>query len=531
MTDIEKAHGVIENLTSENADLRSRLDAANGQIANLQYEVAYLRKQMFGRKTETRKVILSDGTEVTEIDLFNEAEAEAMPNAPELEAATPVKGHVRRKKQKLSKEELLKTIPHEKEVIDAPENDRHCEKHPGAEMKPLGEKLIRTEVRYIPAKVVAVDIYQKSYQCPVCHDEDHFNVMKAPVPAPILDNSSIVSASLLAAVIHQKYEQAVPLYRQEKEWRAIGLPLTRATMANWIIAASKYYFSLLAGHMRKILIEEDVLHADETYIQVHKEKGKGNATKSYMWCYCSSPLGARHAIRLFQYEKGRKGAYAEEFLKGFDGILVRDQFAGYNQVTGVRHAGCWAHLRRYFVNAIPPGMKVRPESLAGQAIAKIDEIFAIERELKQASIDERQKQRQEREKPLVDAFFAWAESSRSSAVPKSKIGAALNYALSARKTFYTYLDDGRVSMSNATAENAIRPFVIGRKNWMFSDSPRGAAASAAIYSLVETCKANNLDPAKYFEAILTRMPGEPFRQRPELLDEYMPWSKEMQGNC
>lgn len=183
------------------------------------------------------------------------------------------------------------------------------------------------------------------------------------------------------------------------------------------------------------------------------------------------------------------------------------------------------------MNAIPPRMKASPERLAGQAIAKIDEIFAIERELKEAAVEERQKQRQEREKPLVDAFFAWAESSQSSAVPKSKIGAVINYAMSARKTFYTYLDDGRVSISNATAENAIRPFVIGRKNWMLSDSPRGAADSAAIYSLVETCKANGLDPAKYFESILTRMPNEPFWQKPELLDEYMPWSKAMQDNC
>lgn len=293
--------------------------------------------------------------------------------------------------------------------------------------------------------------------------------------------------------------------------------------------------------MRSVLLGASVLHADETPVQVHREseaRSQRKKQQSYMWLYATSPLEqGRPPIRLFEYQPSRSGDCAVAFLKGFRGVLVHDQFSGYNKLEGVTHAGCWAHLRRRFVEVArnagqhdDPAKKKRT-ALSQQAIEKMQPIYALEEKAKALAPEERQKLRLSQEKPLVEAFFAWAETTLPLVAPKCKLAEAFRYALKAKDALCVYLGNGCVSMTNNPAENAIRPFTVGRKNWLFSDSPKGAAASAAIYSLVETAKANGLDPEKYLAYVLTNMPDKTFKDNPALLEEFMPWAKAAQEAC
>lgn len=515
-----------ESLTQEIKELRQKNADQDNKIRILEEQLYQLRKKLYGRRSEKTSVL----SDATQLNLFNEAEVEAKAGArePQLQE-TEVKAH-RRKKQKGHKEELISSLPHEKEVCDVPEEERKCPRHPGVSLVPLGEKLIRTEVRHIPAQIKVVEIWQKSYQCPACREEDHFTVMKGKVPQALLPQS-IASASSVAEIIHQKYELGVPLYRQEPLWKSMGLSLPRARMAYWLIALNRDYLSSLAGYMHQLLLRQPVLHCDETVVQVMNEEGRRNTTKSYMWVMCSGPFSDMPPIRLFRYRPGRSGDFARELLTGFHGVLVRDQYGGYNKVEDITPAGCWAHLRRKFIEASPKGADEPPETLTGQAILQIRKIFEIERDLQDHTPEERQKERQERAKPLVDAFFAWVESHRPEVTAKCKLREAMDYALNGRKTYYTYLENGLVSQTNAAAENSIRPFAVGRKNWLFSNSPKGADASASIYSLIETCKANKVEPYRYFEYILIRLPNNSSPKTAEDFERYMPWDPEIQANC
>lgn len=515
LKNMEKMQKHIEQVEDENRYLKEQLAA--------------MRKQLYGRRSEKTSVIFDAENE--QLSLFNEVETDSKPSTPEpeVEPATEVKAH-RRRKSKGHQEELLKILEHEKIVCDIPDDEQNCDRCHG-KLTVLGEeKLIRSEIKKIPARLVVVDYYQKTYQCEACRKDEHFSVKKGTVPKAVLPHS-IASPSAIASVIHQKYALGVPLYRQEQEWRELGLGLSRATMANWLIGVHKYYLAFLVGRLRELLLQEEVLHADETVLQVLNEKNRKNTTKSYLWLYCSSVFEPKHKIRFFDYQPGRSGSFAKEFLKGFSGYLVHDQYAGYNKVENVTDGFCWAHLRRYFTESLPEGTKDKESSLAGQAIRRINELFALEAEFKDLTAQERYARRLERERPLAEAFFEWVEKTYPVVPARSKLGRALSYALNGRKGYMTYLNDGRINFTNSTAENAIRPAVIGRKNYLFCASPKGADATAAIYTLVETCKANDILPDKYFEYILSRMPNEPLQNKPELIDKYLPWSEMVQKNC
>ncbi len=517
---------LVEVLTQENKELRQKNADLDSKIRFLEEQNYQLRKKIYGRQSEKTSVL----SDAVQLNLFNEAEVEAKASAKEPPVQeTEVKAH-RRKKQKGHKEELIRDLPHEKEICDVPEEERQCPQHPDVTLIPLGEKLIRTEVRHIPAQIKVVEIWQRSYQCPSCREEDHFTIKKGAVPVPLLPQS-FASASAVAEIIHQKYELGVPLYRQESLWNSMGLSLPRARMAYWLIALHRDYFSSLTKYMHQQLLKQPVLHCDETTVQVMNEKDRKNTSKSYMWVMCNSPFSKDPPIRVFHYRPGRGGDFAKNLLAGFQGVLVRDQYAGYNKVEGVTPAGCWAHLRRKFVESSPKGADEPPDTLTGQAILQIRKIFEIEKDLQDHTPEERQKERLDRAKPLIDDFFAWVESKRPEVTAKCKLREAMDYALNGKKTYYAYLDNGLVSQTNAAAENSIRPFAIGRKNWLFSNSPKGADASASIYSLIETCKANQVDPYRYFDYILTRLPNGPSLKTSEDFERYMPWNPDVQNNC
>ena len=320
----------------------------------------------------------------------------------------------------------------------------------------------------------------------------------------------------------------MPLYRQEAEWKRLGLKLSRTTMANWIILASREYFIPLVNRMHELLVQETHLHCDETFVQVLNEPGKAATSKSYMWVY-SSIKESQRPVRIFEYRPDRSAANPQNFLKGFKGTIITDGYQGYSHIDNVSNAYCWAHVRRKFFDALPVDLKDNSSTLAKTAVDKIAKLFVIEREIEDFSAEEKVKVRQEKSKPLLDDFFSWCQTNENRVLMRSKLGKAISYALKYEKGLRLYLKDGYVPMTNSLDERTLRPFTVGRRSWLFSNSVKGAEASAAAFSLIETAKANNLDPYDYIEYLLEIMPNIDFMKSPEKLDDFLPWSEQTQS--
>jgi len=501
--------------------LEKRISELERENKLLHDTVEYLKRKLFGRSSEKTSV-LSSG----QVSLFDEAETQADPKAAEPDLKQ-VEGY-RRKKFNGQRMELLKDIPHDKRLCTLVEEDRFCQICNTA-LVSVGEELIRTEIEFIPAKVRAIDYYRETFECRTCRKNGRPCMEKSPMPYPVIQHS-MASPSTVAWVMHQKFVNAIPLYRQEKEWQTLGVNLSRATMANWIMAASRDWLSPILELMHKRLLQEKYIHSDETPVQVMNEEGRKNTTDSYMWVY-STGKHAQHPIRIFEYQPGRNGRYPQKFLKGFNGYLHTDAYPGYKKVEKITRCLCWTHLRRKFVDALPKDIRGPDATLTSQGIAYCNKLFEIEKTLENLSREKRKSERLKQEKPVLDAFWAWVDSTRPKILPKSKLGGAVNYALNHKQELMNYLEDGNCSISNNLAENCIRPFTIGRKNWLFSGSPKGAAASAAVYSIIESAKSNGLSPYKYLYYIFSQLPGVQFGQHPEFLEDYLPWSPEVQEAC
>ncbi len=502
----------IEQLENTIKDLQN-------QISNLTEMVLLLRKDKFGSSSEkTPKQV--DG----QLSLFNEAELEADASVPE-PIKKAVKGYVRTTSRK-NREELIKDLPVREILCEADPNELYCEQCNSA-LKPLGKEIVREELEYIPAKLQIVRYVRMSYECPKCKRTDHPYILKAMTPTSLM-NHSLASPSSVANVMYQKYVNSVPLYRQEKDWEQLGISLSRATMANWVIRCSQDYLLPIIDHLRKELLARDVIHCDETPLQVLKEDGKRPQTKSYMWLYRTGN-DDKSPVILYDYQPSRNGDHAVTYLKDFKGYVHSDGFSGYNKLNGITRCGCWAHLRRKFVEAIPSKKTGNELTTAEIGRDYCNRLFEIESQLKDLSPEQRKCKRLELEKPVLEAFWCWLES--VNVLKGSALGKAVTYAFNQRPYMENYLLDGRCALSNNAAENAIRPFTVGRKNWLFSDTPKGASASAAVYSIVETAKANGLNVFTYLEYLLLYMPDTDWRNHPEDLDALMPWSPTVQAEC
>ena len=503
----------IEHLENTIKDLQS-------QVNNLTEMVMLLRKEKFGPSSEkTPKQV--DG----QLSLFNEVEVEADASVPE-PISKEVKGYVR-KNPKTKREEIIKDLPVREILCETAKDEQYCD-HCNSTLRPIGKEVVREELEYIPAKLQIVRYVRMSYECPRCKHTEHPFIKKALTPTSLM-NHSLASPSSVANVMYQKYVNSVPLYRQEKEWERMGLSLSRATMANWVIRCSQDYLMPVVAHLQKKLLERDVIHCDETPVQVLKEEGKKPQTKSYMWLYRTGD-DDKPPVILYDYQPSRNGDHAVVFLKDFKGFVHSDGYSGYNKLTGITRCGCWAHLRRKFIEAIPKKTGT-DEPLTNAEIGRdyCNQLFEIERDLKHLSPAERKSKRLELEKPILEAFWCWLEN--LNVLNGSALGKAVTYAKNQKKYMENYLLDGRCSISNNAAENAIRPFTVGRKNWLFADTPKGASASAAVYSIIETAKANGLNVYTYLEYLLLYMPDTDWRNNPEELDMLMPWAEDVQAEC
>lgn len=520
----------IAALEKEHLRLKSEIQKRDKKIDKLEVENECLKKDnhiYLEALILSRHKTFGRSSERTECEdqqsFFNEAEQEYAEKTEE-PVKKDVKGYVR-KSAKTKRDEIIKNIETEVITCTIPENEQICPRC-GSQMKVVGKKYVREEVELIPAKLIVKKYYSLTYGCKKCERKSMPVFLHGLVPAPVLPHS-LASASTAAWVIYQKYVNAVPLYRQEKDWERLGYVLSRTTMANWVIRCSEDYFSKLVDRLKEEMLKQKVLHCDETYVKVLKEQEVSENSKQYMWVYRTGKHSSKQIV-IYDYNKSRSGDVPRAFLKDYDGYLHTDGYVGYNKLTGVIHCNCLAHVRRKFHEAI---IVDSDDSIAKTARDFCDKLFAIESELDKLTTEERFKERLTQEKPVFEAFWSWAEKIAPKVLPKAQLGKAFEYAFKRREYLGNYFKNGDCSISNNAAENAIRPFTVGRKNWLFSDTPNGAKASADIYSIVETAKANRLDVFKYFELILTVLPSMEFLTNPDILEELMPWNKTVQKIC
>lgn len=375
------------------------------------------------------------------------------------------------------------------------------------------------------------DYVQYIYKCAECGTNDgnpYDAIYSAPVPAPVLKHS-FASPSSAAWIMYQKYVLSVPFYRQERDFLRMGAALRRDTMAYWVIRCAEDWLKPLYDRMHKQLLKCGIIMSDETTWQVNHEPGKKASSKSYIWIHRSGSCEGPPVI-LYEYTQTRSGDHAKKFLEGFHGFHVSDAYEGYEKVEDITRCLCYSHLRRYYLEAIPldSGKKEIPGSGGAIGRAYCDKLFRLERKWKGLSPEERKKNRIIYSVPVLEAFFAWAETTNTR---QENLRKALNYTLNHKKYFHNFLLDGRIPLSNNLSEIAVKPVAITRKNSLFSDSIAGAKASAIVFSIVGTATANHLDPYKYLEYIFRRLPNLDFEQDASLLDEYLPWSEKVQQEC
>ena len=503
--------------------LTRQTQALNDKMQLMMEQLVLSKKSRFGRSSEKMagpgqiRFMEVDG----EIVFFNEAEAVCDLDAPEpdsLELQQPKK-----KKQAGKREADLAGLPVRR--IDP----YLSEKELAAEFGEKGWKQLPDAIsrcyRFVPAKVEVEEHHVGVYS-----SKTDDRMVKAPHPKKLLPGS-LVSPSLAAAVLNGKYVNAVPLYRLEKEFERYGLAITRQNMANWVIRLGESCFGPLYDYLHTLLYRYPVIQADETPVLVNKD-GRPAGSKSWMWVYRSGCLYQKEQVILYEYQKTRNASHPRKFLKDYNGICVTDGYQVYHTLEkekeDLKIAGCWVHCRRKFEEALEVIPKeLRKQSVLDLLMNQIRAIYREEGKLSGFSADERVEKRQLVVKPLVDAFFAYVKQN-SGRVPKSgKAREAFTYALNQEPYLRVFLENGNVPMDNNASERAIRGFCIGKKNWEMIDTVHGASASAIIYSISETAKANGLKPYEYFEYLLTEIPKHQDESSTDFLADLLPWSEKL----
>ena len=513
-------------LQDQMEELTKQTQTLNDKMQLMMEQIVLSNKSRFGRSSE--KMTDSGQIRFMEVDgkivFFNEAEAVCDLTAPE-----PDELEIRaskKKKQTGKKNEDLSGIPVQR--IDHYMTEEELTAEFGEKgWKQLPDAISRC-YRFVPAKVEVEEHHIGVY---ASKTDEH--MIKAPHPKNLL-RGSLVSPSLVAAVINGKYVNAVPLYRLEKEFERYGLAVTRQNMANWMIRLGESYLAVMYDYLHRLLYRYHVIQADETPVLVNKD-GRPAGSKSWMWVYRSGFMYPEKQIILYEYQKTRNASHPREFLKDYSGICVTDGYQVYHTLEkekeDLKIAGCWVHCRRKFHEAL----EVIPKDLRKQSVLclimnQIRAIYREEGKLSGLSSDERTARRQLVVKPLVDAFFAYLKQNSDRVSKSGKTKEAFTYALNQERYLRVFLENGDVPMDNNASERAIRGFCIGKKNWEMIDTVNGATSSAIIYSIAETAKANQLKPYEYFEYLLTEIPKHMDDKNSNFLKELLPWSETLPEN-
>jgi transposase len=508
---VEMFHSKIKNLSNENELLKHELEEKDAKIKAYEEQIRLLTHQKFSSSKDQ----VAEG----QLSLFNEVEKESTKQAsePELEEITyqrrTGRSKSRKKYQDLEVEEIIYDLSDEEKVCPKCNSELHHMKYD-----------IRKEFKYIPATLKIVHHKKQVCACRYCdtHGQEG-TIVSAQAPNPVLPGS-LVSPSFLAILMDMKYNKMLPLYRQEKAFEEIGVDISRQNMASWVIKGSEKYLKPIFDRLHFYLLKEDIIQADETVLNVLDEKDNKN---NYMWLYASSERG-RQQIYLYDYQKSRAGKHAKAFLEGFTGYLQTDGYAAYDKIQNTRSVGCLAHARRKFTDAL----KALPEDAdlsatkINQGLQFFSQIYDLEKDFKILDDQTRFEKRIQSTKPILDSFYDWLLVEEARTLPKSLLGKAIKYTLKQWDKLIVFLEDGRLSADNNRSERAIKPFVIGRKNFLFSKSPKGATASGMVYSIIETAKANNLIPFKYLTYLFEKLPNIDLEDYEEL-DACLPWSEKL----
>ena len=515
-----------ETLTRLFLSQQEQLENIDHTLQLVLEQMADLKRHRFGRSSEKHET--EGQVSFMEVDgkivFFNESEAVAAEESTEEPEDV---SRTRPKKKQGKREEDLEGIP--VVVVEHSMTDEELEDKFGKDgFKQLPDEVYR-RYSFTPAKIEVEEHHVKVYA-----GKETEEVVKAPHPQTLL-RGSLVSPSLEAAIMNAKYVNAVPLYRQEQEFERYGLHIPRQNMANWTIQCADRYLAILYDYLHEKMYGYHVLQADETPVLVNKD-GRPAGSKSYMWVYRTGRMYTECQIVLYEYQKTRNASHPREFLKDFRGVCVTDGYQVYHTIEGEREdlkiAGCWSHARRRFDEAVKALPKAKQkDSRAYLALTMIQAIYREEKLLKDLPAGERMIRRQLSVRPLVEAYFVWVRETLPKVPQKSKTWEGFNYSLNQEKYLKVFLDDGEVPMDNNAAEQSIRGFCIGKKNWVMIDTIAGAKSSAIIYSIAETAKANNLKPYDYFEYLLTEIPKHLDDTDRSFLDDLIPWSPGLPENC
>ena len=507
-------------------ELRAELAAVKAERDRLIELVRLSNQRFFGCKSE--KVIPD------QLSLFNDMEAAADGSPePEFDEAVPARPRRRGGKRRIDYSKLEQVVVRH----ELPAGSRECPEC-GAGLEEFKVE-VTYSLRMAPAHLVAERHERAVYRCPECCGanaagaETPAAIVRAPMPRPPI-RGSFATPSLIAYIVNGKYSNSLPLYRMERELGCLGAEISRQNMANWVMRAWELWLSRLRARMRERLLAGDIVHADETEVQVLREPGREAKRKSRMWLFASPSCD--HPIYVYEYNPTRSGKVAEDFLRGWSGWLVTDGYRPYFALDNggeVRNVACLVHIRRKFAEIVKlAGGDAKAEGAGSVALAarrRIDAMFAADSgfdEMAAAGEWEHRRLGRERDlRPLMEDFYIWAQARRMEATPRMALDKALEYAVKYWPYAMGALDDGRLPLDNNLAERGIKPFVIGRKNFLFSDTPRGAEASAGMYSIVVTAKANGLNPREYVQWLLEEMPNAENPDDPAYLDSLMPWSQ------
>lgn len=479
-----------------------------------------LRRELYGSRSERHislPIFEPNGS------LFNEAEAVAESDTtPAAELPPPAVVPEPKKKRggtenSGGRKPLPEVLPRERVVHDLADAKKICPSD-GATLVQIGEDVVE-KLEIIPAQLKVIQHVYPKYGCPECND--HIDQACAALSA---FPKAGCEPGLVAHILTQKYLYCVPLYRLESQFMQMGVDVSRVSMARWVIASADY-LSTLIEEIKKYILLKSSIHADETTIQVLKGTGKAPTATSYMWALCTAEQDP--VAVWFEFLSNRSAKAAGQLLEGFSGLLHADGYASYNAVIALQkilRVGCWAHVRRKFDVAAKDGA-ANGKGLSSQFLDEIQRLFLLERAWKQLTNDERILRRKEESAPIVEKIRSLIDNNAHRVPPKSKLGIAIGYLANEWEHMVVFLERGDAVLSNNRMENFIRPFAIGRKNWMFSDTVAGAEASAKLYSLIVTAKAHGLDVQAYLTALLTDLPkAQANKDKPIDLEQYLPWN-------
>lgn len=550
----------ITSLEQDTEQKQQALGQRDERIAQLEIRVAdmmqmleNLQRMYFGKKSEKIRMPMLTGNGVEQLSMFEDLPASSEPAVQEQDASASVEVASHKRKKKRTQEEIIADLPQIIHEHTLPTEEQHCPRCGNEHLEPIGKELVHTEYIRVPAHVDRHDHYVYKYACRACAEGssacsscDHADdancrdcpdkpgqiILTADLPEehrfPLIKGSK-ASASIFAQILYDKFVQGIPLYRMEKEWERLGFPLSRQTMTNWALKVDKEYLRAMVAFMvDAIKAESHVVHYDETSFKVISEKTeKGNLKKCQMWVLRSGKWEAKQLV-VFHYRASRAGRVPVDLLDGYKEYFVSDGYSGYNELAlKANRCGCWAHVRRKFYDAIP-GHDMSLPSTGREGVRYCDKLFRIEEGLEEVAPQERLRVRNEQSRKVVREFYDWLNTLDPGT---SALREAVGYSRNQRQHLEKFLEDGRIPLSNNAAENAIRPFVVGRKNWLFCNTPDGAAAAADIFSLVETAKANDLDILKYLTYLFVRLPMAQGNFSDAFLNSLMPWNLSVRSAC